>query len=52
MIDIAGVQGMPGDESLSSILVPSLLPTLGVSVAVIVASLFSSAALLKRRVSL
>ena len=52
MIDIAGVEGTPSDESLSAILVPSLLPTLGVSAAVIVASLFSSAELLRRRVSL
>lgn len=52
MIDMTGMRGAPGEESLSSILVPALLPTLGVSVAVILASLFGSASLLKRRVSL
>ena len=52
MIDMTGTQVVPDNQSLSSILVPALLPTLGVSVAVIAASLFGSAHLLKKSVSL
>ena len=52
MIDVTGTQVVPDSQSLSSILVPALLPTLGVSVAVIAASLFGSAHLLKKSVSL
>ena len=52
MIDMTGTQVVPDNQSLSSILAPALLPTLGVSVAVIAASLFGSAHLLKKSVSL
>ena len=52
MIDMTGTQVVPDSQSLSSILAPALLPTLGVSVAVIAASLFGSAHLLKKSVSL